>query len=116
MGNTRPSKSSIDDAIEQFVRDVGRVSIDDREFSHTIELFDSGYLDSLGIVALTAFIEETFAITLTEEDLFDPRFTTIAGIAEIIATRKSFSVPDNVGRYPAYHRTLITLTDKPNSD
>ncbi len=101
MDNTGPPKGSFGDAIERFVRDVGRVSIDDVDFSRTIELFDSGYLDSLGIVALAAFIEETFVITLTEEDLFDPRFTTIAGIVEIVTIRRSVSAPDNDDRSPA---------------
>jgi acyl carrier protein len=76
-------------AIEQHVRVIGQVADDDLEFSRTVELFDAGYVDSLGIVALTAFIEDTFAVALTEEDLFDPRFTTIAGMAEIVASRRA---------------------------
>lgn len=116
MDNTGPPKGSIDDTIERFVRDVGRVDADDGEFSRTIELFDSGYLDSLGTVALTAFIEETFAITLIEEDLFDPRFTTIAGMAEIIASRKLISVPDNIGRVGMVSSEPVARKDNPNSD
>ncbi|MGH3901304.1 MAG: acyl carrier protein [Pseudonocardiaceae bacterium] len=100
MDNTGPPKGSFGDAIERFVRDVGRVGEDDVEFSRAIELFDNGYLDSLGIVALTAFIEEAFDITLAEEDLFDPRFTTIVGMVEIVTTKRSVSAPDNDDRSP----------------
>lgn len=75
--------------VEQMVRGLGRVSATDPDFSHHVELLDAGYLDSLGIVALTAHIEQTFGITLAEEDLFDPRFTTISGIVTIIHDRQS---------------------------
>lgn len=77
--------------LEQFVREVGGIPPTDHTFSPQSELFDSGYLDSLGIVALTTYVEEQFGIALTEEQLFDPRFITIAGIAQIVAS----STPSN---------------------
>jgi len=83
------SKSSICEAIEQYIRAIGRVADDDMQFGRLVELFDAGYVDSLGIVALTGFIEDTFGVELTEEDLFDHRFTTITGMAEIIASRRA---------------------------
>jgi acyl carrier protein len=83
------STASICAAIEKHVRVIGRVADDDTRFGRSVDLFDAGYLDSLGIVALTGFIEDTFGVDLSEADLFDPRFTTIAGMAEIIASRRS---------------------------
>jgi acyl carrier protein len=70
------------------VRQISRVPDAESDLTHHLELHDTGYLDSLGIVALTAQIEQTFGITLAEEDLFDPRFTTISGIATIIHCRQ----------------------------
>lgn len=73
--------------LENVVRDIGNVAQNDPKFNEHAELFDSGYIGSLGIVCLTAYIEQEFGVTLTEEDLFDPNFTTIDGMAEIIAAR-----------------------------
>jgi len=99
MDRAGSTPSSIDDWLERFVRDVSRIADDDPDFNRTVDLFDSGYLDSLGIVALTAFIEQTFGIDLAEEEMFDPRFTTVDGITEIIASRRAVSTPGRtVGR------------------
>jgi acyl carrier protein len=81
------SASSIAAALENFIRRTAQVPDEDHGFNRTAQLFDDGYVDSLGVVSLMAFIETTFSIELDEEDLFDVRFATIDGISEIIATR-----------------------------
>lgn len=77
--------SAIADQVEEFVRTVGQVAPDDPQFSQDIELFDAGYLDSLGVVRLILFIESTFTVALDDGILLDKRFTTIAGIAELLS-------------------------------
>jgi acyl carrier protein len=84
---TATTKSDIRATIADFIREVGHVEPDDSAFTDDVDLFDSGYVDSLGIVALSAFIERRFRIVLTEQDLFDPRIATITGTVEIIAAR-----------------------------
>jgi acyl carrier protein len=87
--NTEPTWANIEEELEKVVREIGAISSDDTTFSQHSELFDSGYLDSLGIVSLTTRIEQQFRIALSEENLFDTRFATIAGIAEIIRSKHS---------------------------
>jgi acyl carrier protein len=43
-----------------------------------------GLLDSLGIVQMLAGIEEEFGVWLEPEEMQDPRFYSIAGLAELI--------------------------------
>lgn len=88
-----PTNIAIATTVEQLVREIGHIPLADTDLNHHIELFDRGYLDSLGIVSLTAQIEQTFGVALTEEDYFDPRFTTIAGLAAIIGSRLSAPSP-----------------------
>lgn len=87
MEATEPAAESAAALIEDFIRIVGSVTSDDSGFNRHVDLFDAGYLDSLSLVSLTTYIEETFLVTLTEDDLFDPAFTTIAGMAHVITTR-----------------------------
>lgn len=84
MNTTDNNQGKTQADLERCIRDIGRILPTDSDFGQNSELFESGYLDSLGIVALTTYIEQHFSVTLTEQHLFDPRFTTIAGIAEII--------------------------------
>ncbi|HEX9033459.1 MAG TPA: acyl carrier protein [Streptosporangiaceae bacterium] len=87
MEGTEPAEERITALIEDFIRIAGSVASDDSGFDRHVDLFDAGYLDSLSLVSLTTYIEETFLFTLTEDDLFDPGFTTIAGMAHLIMTR-----------------------------
>jgi acyl carrier protein len=81
------SRSSIAAALETFIRQAAQVPAEDSDFGRSSQLFDDGYVDSLAVVALMAFIEASFGIELAEEDLFDIRFATIDGMSEIIAER-----------------------------
>jgi acyl carrier protein len=83
---TDTSRAAIRADLEACVREVGRIPTTEAGFNQEAELFEAGYLDSLGIVALTAYIEQRFGVAFAEDELFDPRFTTIAGIADIIAS------------------------------
>lgn len=81
------SHATIATDIARMVREIGCISADDPSFDDHVQLFDAGYLDSFGFVRLTARIEETFGIALSEPDLFDPRFTTVAGMAELVSAQ-----------------------------
>jgi acyl carrier protein len=56
------------------------------------DLFETGILDSFGFVELIAFLETLTGRTVTDEEMEDPRFTTVAGIVEVLA-EKTVSVP-----------------------
>ena len=47
--------------------------------------FESGLVDSLGLMELIAGLEETFRVRFTEDHFQDPRFATMDGLAELAA-------------------------------
>jgi acyl carrier protein len=71
-------------SVESFIRARFRVSIDDTRFSRQSNLWEDGYVDSIGTVELIGFIEATFGVVLPDEALFDPDFTSVGGIAAIV--------------------------------
>ncbi len=77
-------RDGIADRLEEFVRRTGEVTDDDLEFGRDVHIFEHGYLDSLGVVRLIEFLESTYSIAFTDEELFDPVFTTIDGIVGIM--------------------------------
>ncbi|HEX2713219.1 MAG TPA: acyl carrier protein [Candidatus Acidoferrales bacterium] len=72
-------------SIETFIRREFRILADDPGFSPDVHLFESGYVDSAGVVELIAFIEATFGVKLEDEHIFDERFTTITGISSVVS-------------------------------
>jgi len=75
------SPESIANRIESFVRTQFEVDPHDDDFDRTVDLYDRGYIDSIGFVELLAFLADEFGVEIPEEDLLSDEFLTIDGIA-----------------------------------
>jgi D-alanine--poly(phosphoribitol) ligase subunit 2 len=76
---------SIANRVETFVRTQFEVDPNDDDFDRTVDLYDRGYIDSVGFVELLAFLVKEFRVEIPEEDLLSDEFLTIDGIAIIVA-------------------------------
>jgi acyl carrier protein len=56
-----------------------RMSINDKD-----DIITAGIIDSLGIMQLVAFIEETFSIEIKDEDIVPDNFESIETISSFI--------------------------------
>jgi acyl carrier protein len=70
--------------IERFVRERFQIPSGDTHFTRSINLWEEGYVDSLGVVEVLAFLEQRFLVKLPEEVVFSPEFTSIDEIARFI--------------------------------
>ncbi len=77
------SQGEIALVIERFIRKQFRIGQAASCIGGT-HLFESGFVDSAGVVELIAFLEKTFAIRLDDDRVFSEDFTTINGIAGIV--------------------------------
>jgi D-alanine--poly(phosphoribitol) ligase subunit 2 len=71
--------------LETFIRERFEIASDDPGFHRQAHLWEQGYVDSTGAVELIAYVEDRYGITLPEDVLYDPDFTTIAGMARCVA-------------------------------
>ena len=83
--------------IEKFIRVQFSVSPTDPEFNREVDLFERGYVDSVGFVELLEFLSQEFGVEIPDEDLLDDDFSSINGIARIVSrnlrsTEKTISV------------------------
>jgi D-alanine--poly(phosphoribitol) ligase subunit 2 len=74
----------IADHIETFVRTEFEVNPSDNGFDRGVDLFELGYIDSVGFAELIAFLDEEFGVVIPEEDLLSEAFTHINGMADIV--------------------------------
>jgi acyl carrier protein len=77
--------SDVRGRIRAFIVSEFRVPDDDPQFTDEANLFENGYVDSMGLVELIAFIESTFHVKLSEGILFSEKFTNIDGMGEAVA-------------------------------
>ena len=82
------SQVEIASVVERFIEKQFRV-IDVGPTLRSMHLFESGFVDSAGVVELISFIESTFKITLGDDQVFSDDFTTINGIASIVDSMRT---------------------------
>jgi acyl carrier protein len=75
--------------IEVFVRERFQVADDDTVFSRRVNLFNEGYVDSVGVIEVIAFLEQRFQVKLPEDVVFSAEFTNIDGIAHYVFTLRA---------------------------
>jgi acyl carrier protein len=83
--------------VERFIRTRFRVLDWDHRFHRDAHLYESGFVDSAGIVELIAFLESTFTIELRHQDLVTDAFTTINGISGVVHTHLNGAGSDGRG-------------------
>lgn len=72
--------------IERFLREAFVIAEDDPGFERSVDLFDAGYVDSVGLVETLAYITATFGIEIPDEALLSDEFATIDGMAQVIGS------------------------------
>ncbi len=72
-------------ALDAFVRDRFEIAADDPDYSADTDLFDYGYVDSLGATEIILFIEERFGCEITQRDITKYPMNTVREIAGIVA-------------------------------
>ncbi len=77
--------SSLEPRIEEFIRSQFSVSPTDPGFGRSADLFEEGYVDSVGVVEVLEFLNEEFDVEIPDDDLLSDDFSNIAGIARIVA-------------------------------
>lgn len=58
-----------------------------RALAEDTDLLESGVVDSIGILEIVSFIEQSFEIVVSDEDLVPENFGSIARIAAFVGTK-----------------------------
>jgi acyl carrier protein len=79
--------------LESYVRRQFAVSARDTRFCRSAALFELGYVDSVGVVELLAFVQQEFGIQIPDDDLLSDEFSTLDGIARIVCRLGGINPP-----------------------
>ena len=60
-----------------------------RNFDDEVALLASGIVDSLGMLDLVDFLEKSFSIVLSDDELSPENFATVQALAAFVAAKKS---------------------------
>ncbi len=68
-----------------------------RQLGEEDSLLEAGIVDSIGILEIVAFVEQVFAIRVTDEDLVPENFSTVASIAAFALSRRDNPIEEAQG-------------------
>ena len=80
-------KDEIASELRAFVRNRFGVPESDPDFTDDVDLFDFGYIDSLGAAEVTRFLEDRFGIKFTDADWVTYPLNSIHEISDFVARR-----------------------------
>ena len=78
---------AIIDQLDAFVRDHFEVEDGDEDYSTEVNLFDYGYVDSMGATEIVLFAEERFGIHITQKDVTLYPMNSVREIAAVVARK-----------------------------
>ncbi len=75
---------AISEQVRQFVVDNFLMGEDSQDLKENTSFLEEGIIDSTGVLELVAFIEETYGISVEDEELIPENLDTIANICSFI--------------------------------
>ena len=78
------SMEEILQALDAFVREHFEIEPDDEDYSEDVNLFEFGYVDSMGATEIILFAEERFGIHITQKDITLYPMNTVREIAAVV--------------------------------
>ncbi len=75
--------------LDRFVRTKFEIAKDDPDFGSDVHLFDYGYVDSFGAQEIIAFLESTYHIKISDDDLIKYPLNTLNEIARFVVKRQA---------------------------
>ena len=88
-GETNVRIDNIISELRSFIRSRFSVPESDTDFNDHIDLFNYGYIDSLGAADLTSFIERHYGIKFSDTDWVSEPLSNITEIAQFVWKRRS---------------------------
>ncbi|MBO7522421.1 MAG: acyl carrier protein [Bacteroidales bacterium] len=79
-------KAEIKEKVRDFIKNETAYS--DDTITDESMIFNEGYLDSMGFVMLTTFIEEEFGIHIVDSDLVEENFESINAITDFVVNKQ----------------------------
>ena len=75
---------NVEQIIDEYIRELCDITDSDSDYDEDLNLFDAGYLDSLGGMKLMSFLEERFSIHISQRDVVLYPMNTLREITELV--------------------------------
>jgi acyl carrier protein len=78
---------SVETSIRRFVLEAFLFTEDESQLSNSASFLEEGIVDSTGVLELVMFVEETFGITVKDEEVMPENFDSVERLARYVRLR-----------------------------
>ena len=78
---------NVKETLRNFILEHFEIDAGDLDFTDDVDLFDYGFVDSLGATEIVLFLEDTFEIKISQADITLYPMNTINEIAEVVESK-----------------------------
>ena len=89
MENKLVSADEIKSIVAEYIRDNFLYGKEQKTLGDDVSFYNEGILDSTGVLELVEFVEETFQISVEDDELVPDNLDSLGKIAVFIAKKKS---------------------------
>ncbi len=79
---------NIEKTIREYIIDNFLMGESSRLPDNTVSFLDNGIIDSTGVLELVTFVEETFGITIEDDELLPENLDSVYNLADFIRRKK----------------------------
>ncbi len=87
---------SVESLIRRYILENFLFTEDESALQNDASFLEEGIVDSTGVLELVMFVEETFGITVEDEEILPENFDSVKQLAAYVR-RKGGEVPSDVG-------------------
>lgn len=84
--------SSVEDKIHQYVSENFLFSDKGYPYEDSVSFLENGVVDSMNVMELVVFVEETFKIKVEDEEIVPENFDSVLNLANYIRRKSSTAV------------------------
>ena len=91
---------SIEHLIRRYILENFLFTNDNRQLEDHVSFLEEGIVDSTGVLELVMFVEETFGVSVKDEDIVPENFDSVAQLAHYVQLRMGATAPEAGERVP----------------
>ena len=91
---------SIEHLIRHYILENFLFTNDNGQLEDHVSFLEEGIVDSTGVLELVMFVEETFGVSVKDEDIVPENFDSVAQLARYVQLRMGETAPEADERVP----------------
>jgi acyl carrier protein len=92
--------SQVKHEIRVFIVENFLYGLDDGGLSDTVSFLSNGLIDSTGVLELVSFVENTYGISVKDDELIPDNFDSVDNLTNFILKKKNIGTRSNTNAHP----------------